>query len=86
VGLIALLLMTLSVTGCKTTPEPIYCEPVIIERDRIVPVPGTLTAPVEIVELSPNFDAYELGAAYKAQKVRAMQCNGKLSEIANISE
>jgi hypothetical protein len=51
-----------------------------------VSVPESLTKPVEIIELSPDFDVYELGAAYKAQKVRALQCNGQLSEIATINE
>jgi hypothetical protein len=83
---IALLLTLIFVSGCRTAPEPIYCEPVIIEKDRIVSVPESLTAPVEIVDLSQDFDAYELGAAYKAQRVRALQCNGKLSEIAKIVE
>ena len=53
-------------------------------RDRYVSVPESLTQPVEIVGLSEDFDVYELGAAYKAQRVRAMQCNGQLSEIASI--
>ena len=73
----------ITASGCKTT-EPHYCVPVIVERDRYVPAPETLTTPVEIVELSESFDVYELGAAYNAQKVRAMQCNGQLAEIATI--
>ena len=78
-----LLLTTLSV-GCAT-PEPIYVyETVEVVRDRYVQVPDTLTQPVEIVGLSEDFDVYELGAAYKAQRVRAMQCNMLLSEIAAI--
>jgi hypothetical protein len=74
------------VIGCASKQQIEYCEPVVIEKDRIVTVPETLTHPVEIVELSADFDAYELGAAYKAQRVRALQCNGKLSEIAKIVE
>ena len=58
----------------------------MLTKDRIVSVPESLTKPVEIIELSPDFDVYELGAAYKAQKVRALQCNGQLSEIATINE
>lgn len=54
-------------------------------RDRIVTVPERMTAPVEIIELSPDFDVYELGAAYKAQKVRALQCNGQLQEISQLA-
>lgn len=50
-------------------------------RDRYVPIPESLTQPVEIVELPARFDVYQLGAAYKAQKIRAMQCNGLLAEI-----
>jgi hypothetical protein len=58
----------------------------VLTKDRFVSVPDTLTEPVEIIELSPDFDVYELGAAYKAQKVRALQCNGKLAEISHISD
>jgi len=74
------------VTGCAATPEPIYVHTVEeIYVDRYVPVPERMTQPVEIVELSRNFDVYELGAAYRAQKVRASQCNGQLAEIAGIT-
>jgi hypothetical protein len=72
------------VTGCSPIRPIEYCEPVIVEKDRIVSVPESLTQPVEIVDLSQDFDVYELGAAYKAQKVRALQCNGKLAEISQI--
>lgn len=53
-------------------------------KDRYVPIPESLTQPVEIIELREGFDVYELGAAYKAQKIRAIQCNGLLAEIASI--
>ena len=83
-NLLALLLLTILSVGCAT-PEPIYVyETVEVVRDRYVQVPDTLTQPVEIVGLSEDFDVYELGAAYKAQKVRAMQCNGQLTEIASL--
>jgi hypothetical protein len=75
--------MAVFVSGCATTDEnPIYCEPVVVEKDRIVPVPETLTRPVDIVELPEDFDVYSLAAGYKAQRVRAEQCNGQLAEIA----
>jgi hypothetical protein len=45
-----------------------------------------MTAPVEIVELSQDFDLPELGAAYKSQRIRALQCNGQLAEIRDINE
>jgi len=66
-------------------------ETVEVVRDRFVPVPETLTRPVEIVELednggSRNADTLQLGAAYKMQKVRAEQCNGQLAEIATLNE
>lgn len=81
----ALLLLTLSVAGCATTPEPIYIyKTVEVVRDRYVPIPESLTQPVEIVELPEGFDVYQLGAAYKAAVVRLHQCNGFLTEIASI--
>jgi hypothetical protein len=61
-------------------------ETVEVVRDRYVPVPERMTAPVEIVDLSGNFDVFELGAAYKAQRIRALQCNGQLAEIAGLTE
>jgi len=72
--------------GCRAT-EPIYVyETKEVIRDRYVAVPAELTQPVEIVELPDGFDVYALGAAYKAQKVRALQCNGKLAEISLIAK
>jgi hypothetical protein len=41
---------------------------------------------VEIVELSGNIDVFKLGAAYKAQRIRAHQCNAQLAEIAGLTE
>jgi hypothetical protein len=55
-------------------------------RDRYVSVPAAMTAPVEIVDLSSSFDVFELGAAYKAQRIRALQCNGQLAEIAKLAQ
>lgn len=82
-----LALIALSAAGCATTDDaPLYCEPVIIEKDRYIPIPESLTRPVEIVDLPNDFDVYSLGAAYKSQRVRAQQCNGQLSEISKISK
>lgn len=75
----------ITASGCAATPEPIYCEPVTLEKDRIVPVPEFLVKPVEIARLSADFDVYELGAAYQYQTVRLEQCNGRLAEIGNLS-
>jgi hypothetical protein len=58
----------------------------VLTKDRIVSVPESLTKPVEIIELSPEFDVYELGAAYSWQRTRALQCNGQLAEISQIIE
>jgi hypothetical protein len=78
-------LIAVFASGCAATPEPIYVyETVEVVRDRYVSVPEAMTKPVEIVELSADFDVYELGAAYKAQKVRALQCVGQLNEIARL--
>jgi hypothetical protein len=78
--------MTLSVTGCSPVQTVEYCEPVIIEKDRIVHVPEYMTTPVEIIDISENFDVYELGAAYSQQRTRTIQCNGQLAEIAGLTE
>jgi len=79
----AVILITAS--GCATEPIYVYETKEVI-RDRYVAVPAELTKPVEIVELPDGFDVYALGAAYKAQRVRAMQCNGKLAEISLIAK
>jgi len=77
--------MTVFGVGCAATPDPIYVyETVEVVRDRYVPVPAAMTAPVEIVELSKNFDVFELGAAYSQQRTRTIQCNGQLAEISQI--
>lgn len=80
-------LLAALVQGCASLPpEPITVyKTVEVVRDRIVSVPEWMTQPVEIIELSPDFDLPELGAAYKAQKVRAEQCNGQLAEIAGLT-
>jgi hypothetical protein len=86
-ALIALPLIAAFASGCAATPEPIYVyETVEVVRDRYVTVPERMTEPVEIIELSSNFDVFELGAAYKAQRIRAMQCNGQLLEIRKIGD
>jgi len=61
-------------------------ETVEVVRDRYVAVPERMTAPVEIVELSGNFDVFELGAAYSQQRTRTIQCNGQLAEIAGLTQ
>ena len=78
-------------TGCAPTKYITEFETVEVVRDRFVPVPEELTRPVEIVELEDNgglrnADTLQLGAAYKAQKVRAQQCNGQLAEIKSLKE
>ena len=74
--------------GCAgPQPEPIIeYRMVEIVRDRYIPVPEWMTAPVEIIELSVDFDLPELGAAYKAQRIRAQQCNGQLAKIAELAD
>jgi len=51
-----------------------------------VSVPEWMTVPVEIVELSADFDLYELGAVSKAREVRLDQCNGQLAKIAELAK
>jgi hypothetical protein len=79
--LIALLWMTVFVTGCATKPIE-YCEPVTLYQDRYIPIDESLTQPVEVVGLPADFDLIDLGVAYKANRVRIEQCNGRLAEIA----
>lgn len=76
----------LVVAGCSSLPpEPITVyETRTLYQDRYVPVPERMTTPVEVIELSPDFDLPELGAGYKACKVRVQQCNGQLAEIATL--
>jgi hypothetical protein len=85
-GFLLTLLAVVLLPGCASLPpEPIVeYRTVEIVRDRYVPVPEWMTALVEIVELSADFDLPELGAAYKSQRIRALQCNGQLGEIAKI--
>jgi len=78
-------------SGCASEQAVTRYETVEVYRDRFVPVPEELTRPVEIVELPDNggyrnADTLQLGAAYRAQKVRARQCNGQLAEIATLGE
>ena len=78
-------------SGCASSEVIVEYETIEVYRDRFVPIPLTLTNPVEIVELEDNggmrnADTLQLGAAYRAQKVRAEQCNGKLAEIARLGE
>jgi hypothetical protein len=87
-GFLLTLLAVALLSGCASLPpEPIVeYRTVEIVRDRYVSVPEWMTAPVEIVELSQDFDLPELGAAYKSQRIRALQCNGQLAEIRDINE
>jgi hypothetical protein len=72
--------------GCASNPPEVVTkyETVTLYQDRYVPIDPRLINPVEIVLLPVSFDTLALGAAYKAQKTRAMQCNGQLAEIARI--
>lgn len=74
------------VAGCATIPEPVYVyRTVEVVRDRYVPLDSWLTEPVEVPQLSDNFDVYELGAVAKAREVRLLQCNDQLATISSIS-
>ena len=78
-------------SGCASKKVLTEYEVREVWRDRFVNVPAQLTNPVEIVELEDNgglcnADTLQLGAAYRAQKVRAQQCNGQLAEIANLGD
>ncbi len=87
-----ILCLTGLMTGCASEPRVVVeYETIEVARDRFVPVPRALTAPVEIVELEDNgglrnADTLQLGAAYRAQKVRAAQCNGQLAAIQKLGE
>ena len=73
--------------GCANNPQTIeYCEPVTLYEDRYIAIPDDLTAPVEVLDLPADFDLIDLGVAYKANRTRALQCNGRLAEISNITE
>ena len=80
------------IVGCATEPRYItQYQTVEVTRNVFVPVPAGLTKPVEIVTLPDNggfrnADTLQLGAAYKAQVVRAKQCNGQLASIKNLKE
>jgi len=78
-------------SGCASKPPIVEYETVEVVRDRYVSVPDELTRPVEIVVLEDNgglrnADTLQLGAAYRAQKVRALQCNGQLAAIRSLGE
>ena len=56
-------------------------------------MPVELTEPIEIVDLPDDFMTMEpghaaraVGVAYRMQKTRAQQCNGKLIEISKLGE
>ena len=90
-GALTILCLIGLMTGCGTTKVIVEYETVEVTRDRFVAVPPALTRPVEIVELEDNgglrnADTLQLGAAYRAQKVRAAQCNGQLASIKKLGE
>jgi len=59
----------------------------MVYQDRYVAIPDTLTTPVEIVHPPDgDIDTIDLKVAYLAQKTRAKQCNGQLSEIAILTK
>ncbi len=86
--MIVLPLLLIFASGCATEPPRIITEYETIEivRDRYVSVPERMTKPIETIPLSDDFDVYELGAVAKARKVRILQCNGKLAEIAGLGK
>jgi hypothetical protein len=91
VAVLTILCLTGLTTGCATERVVTVYEPVEVYRDRFVEVPDNLTEPVEIIELPDNggfrnADTLQLGAAFKAQRVRAEQCNGQLAEIARLND
>lgn len=81
-------------SGCSTTPEPITVyETRTVYVDRYVPLDEALTRPVEVVTLPEEFLSLpedgaliSLGVAYKACRVRTMQCNGQLAEIQGVQD
>ena len=79
------LFLAISLSGCATRPPEITCGIATVYQDRYIPVDPRLTQPVEIVDLPEDeVDTIDLGVAYKAQKVRALQCNGQLEEISKL--
>jgi len=74
-------------SGCSA---PQVCEPIIDYRtvttteDRIVPVPASLTKPIETVAAPPKVDIIALGAALEMCGVRLNQANGQLHDIGTI--
>lgn len=83
----ALPLLLISVSGCVATPEPITVyETREVVVDRYIAVPDRMTAPVDVPQLSSEFDVFELGAVAKAREIRLLQCNGQLSEIAGLGD
>lgn len=73
-------------TGCATERVVVEYETAEVFVDRYVPVPESLTKPVDIVDLPENPDTITLGSAYKTQKTRARQCNGQLEAIRNLAK
>lgn len=75
------LCLLILLTGCAT-PEPIVqWEVRTVYQDRYIAVPESLTTHGPLIELPEIVDTLSLGAAYKMQKIRAMQCHGQLDEI-----
>lgn len=74
-------------SGCATKPPTLTCDVATVYVDRYVVVDPRLLDAVEIVDLPEGeVDTIDLGVAYKAQRVRAQQCNGKLQEIGRWGE
>ena len=76
-----LLSLLILLTGCATPKPIIKYETVTVYQDRYIAVPDGLTQGCEIVELPEQVDGLSLGIAYKAQVIRAKECNARMNEI-----
>ena len=74
-------------SGCATEPPKLTCDVATVYVDKPVAIDPRLVEPVEIVDLPEGeVDTLDLGIAYKAQRVRAQQCNGRLQEIGSLGK
>jgi len=86
----SLCLLGFFLTACGTTntvliPVTEY-EVTEITRDRYVQIDTVLTAPIKIIKpVKPDTDTIDIIVALQLQQNEARFCNGKLAEIANIS-
>lgn len=73
-------------SGCSAPqPKPIIeYRTVTTVEDRFVPVPASLTAPVEVVTAPEKVDIIALGAAMEMCGVRLNVANGRLHDISLI--